>query len=145
MMRKGKVFKIRMGHEANCSTGFVFIMALMASGMTLLPASVIISAIHVAILGGGKRPAHRWLYWFIPILVGAICTVLIANFNNNSEFNDSELTPVIFGIGSLFLFTTVFSYFKAPNLTRPKLLMLMSPAILVIGFCLILLVLFLAA
>jgi hypothetical protein len=131
-MNKGKVLKIRMGHEANCSSGMVLVMILMGGGVTLLPASVIIGAIHAAMLGGDKKPAHRWLYWFIPFLLGLAFIGFFTNYDQTSGYG-SSFTLLIIGIGLLFIVLSFISYSKAPRIKHPGWLSLILPLGLIGG------------
>ncbi|MBN1317539.1 MAG: hypothetical protein JXA42_18800 [Anaerolineales bacterium] len=137
-MEQEKVLKIRMGHEANCSSGMVFTMILMGGGVTLLPASIIIGAIHAAKLGNGKKPGRRWLYWFIPLLLGLVFSVYSAYINQTSGYSDAFFTPLVIGIGLLFIFLSFFSYSRSPRMKRPWWLVLQLPLLLIVGTCLML-------
>lgn len=134
-MKQGKILKIRMGHEANCSSGMFFALILMAGGATLVPASIITGGIHAFLLGGNKKPANRWLYWFIPLLLGLVFTVYSVFINLSSGYDDAIFTPLIIGIGLLFILLSFFSYSKAPYMKHPGWLTLLLPLCLIAGTC----------
>lgn len=46
-MKKGKILKVRMGHEANCSSGMILLVMLFGSAITYLPAAAITGGVQV--------------------------------------------------------------------------------------------------
>lgn len=47
-MKKGRILKVRLGHEANCSSGMILLIMLFGSAITYLPAAAITGGVQVS-------------------------------------------------------------------------------------------------
>lgn len=132
-MRKGRILKVRPGHEANCSSGMVALVMLVGAAVTLLPASLIVAGVQAANLGKGKSPSRRGLYWIVPLVVGVLATVLGCMFVGTSGFDSAALVAIVLGIGGSFILACLTGYVMAPRMGHPYWLLLLAPVILVAG------------
>jgi hypothetical protein len=74
-MRKGKILKIRMGHEANCSSGMVFLGMLFYSAVLHLPTGLITAGLQAGDVK--KRGEIRKGIQLVPQIVGLLITAFL--------------------------------------------------------------------
>lgn len=133
-MSKGKILKIRVGHEANCSSEMVVMYMLALGGVTYLPMSLITTAVQAAKLRTDTpRGWKRLLYWFVPQIVGLGLTAYFVRLAFNSSY--SVIGPVVMALTmgmSLFVSITA-SYILVPRLKHRSLIYLIAPLVMVLS------------
>lgn len=99
-MIKGKILKVRLGHEANCSSGMFLLVMLYLSAFTYLPAAVITSAIHAK---QARRDGEigQWAKR-IPQIIGLVFTVGLFIFAVTSGYNAASLGMAAVALGAGF-------------------------------------------
>jgi hypothetical protein len=132
-MKKGRILKVRPGHEANCSSGMIALIVLMGSAVTLLPASLIVAGIQAGGLGRGKSPPGRARYWIIPVGLGIVATVAAVLWVMDSGHSTSYLVPFVLSLGGAFILSCLVGYVLAPRMNHPGWLVLIAPLILAGG------------
>jgi hypothetical protein len=132
-MRKGRILKVRSGHEANCSSGMVALTILMGAAVTLLPSSLIVAGIQAGGLGRDRTPPNRQLYWILPVGLGILLTGLTAWWSTGLGYNDRYLVLFVLGVGGSFILACVIGYVSAPRMNHPGWLVLIAPLIVVVG------------
>ena len=132
-MNRGRILKVRSGHEANCSSGMVALVVLVSAAVTLLPASLVVTGIQAFKQGPGKSPRWRWLYWAIPLVLSGLAIWAGYMMVIDSGHNTGFLVSFVFGTGGSFFLACLTGYVMAPRMDRPGWLVLMAPVILVAG------------
>lgn len=113
-MKNGKILKVRLGHEANCSSGMIFVAMLFLSVITYLPAAVITSAIHAnqAKKSGGINQKAK----SIPQIIGLVITIGMFIFGVTSGYNAGSLGMIAVVLGAGFAITAYISSRLAPKI-----------------------------
>ncbi|MEW6347869.1 MAG: ankyrin repeat domain-containing protein [Thermodesulfobacteriota bacterium] len=132
-MPKGRILKIKPGHEANCSSGMVAFAVLMTCGVTLLPLSLITAIVHSLKAGSlAERPLRSrkniW-YWIIPSCLGCVITALMLWLALTS--GHSARVPVTEGVvmGAAFIVAVSMTYYLAWRIGRRRLVFVLIPVI----------------
>jgi hypothetical protein len=133
MMTRGRILKVKEGHEANCSSGMIALMILIGAGVTLLPASLITAGLQATRLRRGESPLKQTQYWAIPVGFGIIATLVGIWFVSSSGYSDSYLLPLVLSLGGSYILAVMTGYALAPRLKRTGWLFLLVPLILVAG------------
>jgi len=99
-MKKGKILKIRLGHEANCSSGMFLLVMLYLSAFTHLPTAFITSGIQAdqAKKHGEISRKTKW----IPQVIGLIFTAVLFYFGWTSGYSDVYLGMMGLVLGGAF-------------------------------------------
>lgn len=113
-MEKGKILKIRFGHEANCSSGMIMIIMLYVSAFTHLPTAIISSAIQAqqARNLGEISKATKWT----PQVFGLIITFGLFFFGANSGYDGLSLGLMAFIFGGGFAVAVYIGSLLAPKI-----------------------------
>jgi hypothetical protein len=100
VMKKGKILKVRLGHEANCSSGMFLLMMLYLSAYTYLPTSLITSGIqaHQARRHGEINKKTIW----IPQVIGLVFSIALFLIGITSGYDEVYLGMMAVGIGAAF-------------------------------------------
>lgn len=99
-MKKGKILKVRLGHEANCSSGMFLLMMLYLSAFTHLPTSLIASGIqaHQARSRGEISKKTKW----IPQVIGLVFTIGLFLIGIDSGYDGVYLGMMAVVLGAAF-------------------------------------------
>lgn len=136
-MQKGKILKVRMGHEANCSSGMVVVFLLMIGGVAYLPLSLITAAVQAAKLrGDASHTRKRVLYWVIPQLLGlgVVVAMLYVTFTGN--YGTTVPLIVALALAISFAMSVTAGYWFAPELGY--LVLIVCPLVFIIGLIVLL-------
>jgi predicted lysophospholipase L1 biosynthesis ABC-type transport system permease subunit len=135
MMKTGKILKVRLGHEANCSSGMVGLVMLMLGAVTYLPLSLITATVQAAKL---KRdnPKSKWqiLYWVIPQVLGLGLFALQLWIANDGYGLAGWLLELAIAFELCFALAVTAGYIIVRRLRYPFLLCLLVPLILIFVF-----------
>jgi hypothetical protein len=133
MMHKGKILKIRMGHEANCSSGMVAMFMLMVGGVTYLPLSPITAVVQAASLpADAPQTRSRAKYWVIPQVLGVGITAFLVYGALNSGYAVSGPLLTALAMGLSFALSVIVGYKLASRIGY--WVCLVNPLVLVVGF-----------
>lgn len=134
-MDKGKVLKIRVGHEANCSSGMVVVYILMVAAVTHLPLSLIAASAQAAKLNkDAPRKERRLRYWLIPQILGLVCTAFMVWLSFDSFYGySSDLAMLALAIGGSFALAITIGYFLAARMRSSGWVVLIVPLAFVLG------------
>jgi len=116
-MHKGKILKIRIGHEANCSSGMVAMFMLMVGGVTYLPLSLITAAIQASKLRADvARTGKRIGYWVVPQVLGLGVAAFLVYwaFTSNYAVTGPLITALAMGLS--FALSVTAGYRLAPRI-----------------------------
>jgi hypothetical protein len=124
-LTKGKILKVRIGHEANCSSGMIAgFLVIYGSGAYLL-LSLITSMTHAVVRAANLRTGEEGgrvpiVYWIVPQVIGLVLTVLLGWV----AFWDNAATLVVIALMmSIFLaLSTVAGYVLIQRTRHPILL-----------------------
>ena len=113
-MKNGKILKVRLGHEANCSSGMIFVAMLFLSVITYLPTAVITATIHAnqAKKSGSISQKAR----SIPQIIGLVITIGMLIFGVTSGYNAESLGIIAIVLGAGFAITVYISNKVAPKI-----------------------------
>lgn len=138
-MRRGKIIKIRIGHEANCSSGMVALGMLMLGAITYLPLSLIAAVLQTATMPRVKSQRQKWIiYLIIPLALGLIITALLAYWASTRGYAREDLLGLALIMGLSFAVSVTGGYKLAPKIRYWNCLAV--PIILLVvfvAFCLI--------
>jgi hypothetical protein len=143
-MKKGKILKIRVGHEANCSSGMVpMFMLILGSGgglLATLAASVAQAMAH------HKNASTRRLskgYLLIPIVLGLLGIAALGLWLYPESYSRADQASIValgLGIAASYSLTVGGGYLLAPRLRY--WLLLVAPLIFILSLFLIASILF---
>ena len=134
-MSKGKILKIRIGHEANCSSGMVAMFMLMVGGVTYLPLSVTTAAVQASKLStGALRGGKGTSCWIIPQVLGLVVTAFLVYGSFTSGYGVSGPLSAALAMGVSFALAVTVGYVLASRIKY--WVCLVSPLILTAGFVL---------
>ena len=137
MIGKGKILKIRLGHEANCSSGMIAMFILMAAAVTHLPLAIVTAIIHVTRLKKDAEKKWRILYWLVPQILGLGFTAFLIRLSLDEFYGYSRyLTVFAAAIGASFALATTATYLPASRIRRAWLVVPMAPLVFVLGVAL---------
>jgi hypothetical protein len=127
MMGKGKILKVRLGHEANCSSGMVAII-LWGLGTATYLLLAIVAAIVQATIIAWRRPS--WI--ILPILV-ALFAAPLAYVALTNGLGDSSHPHLLFVLPAIlsYVLTVIIGYVLASRLESPYHICLVTPMIFV--------------
>jgi len=137
-MKKGTILKIRLGHEANCSSGMVAMAILMVAAYTHFPLTVITGIVQAVALERG-RPRSQWhvMYWIVPQMIGLCCTAILVWLSVDHIYgNPGWLTVMALVIGGSYAAAVTIGYFWASRTRYGILAPLIVPATFVLGYVL---------
>jgi len=116
-MGEGKILKIRLGHEANCSSGMVAMFILFLGAVTHFPLSIITSAIQAKKMPvNAQRNRRDFRYWLIPQLLGLVITAIMISIAVTSGYGilGPLMTALIVGIS--FAISITAGYILVPRI-----------------------------
>ena len=113
-MEKGKILKVRFGHEANCSAGAFLTMILYVSAATYLPMTLIVSGIqaHQVRKRGEISKNLKW----VPHIVGILITLGLLIIAFSSSFGRVFLGLVAVVLGGVFSIAVFIGAKLAPKI-----------------------------
>jgi hypothetical protein len=126
MVEKGKILKVRLGHEANCSSGMNALPLIFAAAVIHLPLTLIAAVLQAR---SPHKPITERLPWqlILPQILGLAGIVWITV----GDVEDMIISGVIFGLA--YLGTITIGFVRAPKMKYPWLLLLMLPLMLIVG------------
>ncbi len=133
-MSQGKILKIRLGHEANCSSGMVTGMILTFACIGQLPVAVITASIQAAAAKRKWSKLGRFLTWIIPQVLGL---AFIAFYIQRADYGwgfsryPYEIITTTATIAASFALAISAGYFLAPRLRSPFWVIPIVPVIFV--------------
>jgi len=113
-MNNGKILKIRLGHEANCSSGMVLIAMLFVSGVTHLPTAVIASAVQ-GYQARRKGEVSQKAMW-IPQVIGLVFTAAMFIYGVVSGYSATYLGIMVLVLGAVFALAVYIGSRLAPKI-----------------------------
>lgn len=132
-MHRGKILKIRMGHEANCSSGMVVLFLLMIGAVTYFPLSVITAAVQAKMMPKeAPQGRKRLIYLIIPQLLGLAITAFLAYEAYTAGYNPESPLVLAVVMGCSFALSIAVGYKLASRIRYLNCLVV--PSILVAGF-----------
>lgn len=132
-MNKGKILKIRMGHEANCSSGMVTLFLLMIGAATYVPLSLITAVVQAKKMPGeAPQGKKRLIYLIIPQVLGLAITAFLAYEAFTMGYNPKGPFAVVLIMGIAFALSIAVGYKLASRISYLNCLVV--PSVLVAGF-----------
>jgi hypothetical protein len=133
MMNKGKILKIRMGHEANCSSGMVSLLLLMIGTVTYVPLSVIAAAVQAKKMPeDAPQGRKRLIYLIVPQVLGLAITAYLVYQAYTAGYNPESPLVLSLVMGCSFALSIAVGYKLASRIRYLNCLVV--PAVLVAGF-----------
>jgi ABC-type transport system involved in cytochrome c biogenesis permease subunit len=133
MMNKGKILKIRMGHEANCSSGMVSLLLLMIGTVTYVPLSVITAAVQAKKMPEDAPKGRKLLiYLIIPQVLGLAITAYLVYQAYTAGYNPQSPLVLALVMGCSFALSVAIGYTLASRMRYLNCLVV--PSVLVAGF-----------
>lgn len=132
-MHKGKILKVRPGHEANCSSGMIAMFVLMAGGTLYLPLAMITAIVQAT--GSSKAQTtgdRKWRYWIVPQILGLVPLAHLVHTTYSSGYGVTLPLLISLAMGLAFALTTAAGYILAPRIRY--WLCLLVPVLLVLFF-----------
>lgn len=101
-MQEGKILKIRVGHEANCSSGMVPLIMLMFGGPTFLLLTIVASIVQaVKLKDDAVTSERRKRYLTVPLVIGLTVAAGLTLFFLPASYGASDQAAcLLLGIGS---------------------------------------------
>lgn len=126
-MGKGKILKIRLGHEANCSSGAVVIVLWGVGSATYLLLAIVAAIVQAAIIAW-RRPS-----WIILLILVALFAAPLAYVALTNGLGDSSHPHLLFVLPAIlsYVLTTIIGYVLASRLESPYHVCLVTPMIFV--------------
>ena len=113
-MKQGKILKIRLGHEANCSSGMILIAMFFASAVTHLPTAAITSGIQAR---QAKRNGEiSKMVQVISQIIGLVFTVLLFFYGVLSGYSGAFLGLMALMLGAGFAIAVFIGGRLAPKI-----------------------------
>jgi len=132
-MRRGKILKIRMGHEANCSSGMVTLFLMMLGTVTYIPLSVITAAVQAKKMPeDAPQGKKRLIYLIIPQVLGLAITAFLVYQAYTAGYNPQSPLVLALVMGSSFALSIAVGYKLASRISYLNCLVV--PSVLVAGF-----------
>lgn len=139
---KGKgILRVRLGHEANCSSGMVVMATFLASGLVLLPLTVITGVCQAIDLKADAPKSKRaFLYWLLPLIPGLVVMAFLLRLASNYVLGP-DLAALILGPVTFYALAIWIGYHYAPRFKRTGFRVLIVPGIFVLGWAALILAL----
>jgi hypothetical protein len=116
-MQKGKIVKVRVGHEANCSSGMIAMFLLMGGAATYLPLALISAVVQASRLSEkGRENSAKLMYWLVPQLLGLGLTAFGVYFALTSGYGVSGPLLIALIMGVSFAIAVSVGYKLAPRI-----------------------------
>lgn len=138
-MQEGKILKIRVGHEANCSSGMVPLIMLMFGGPTFLLLTIVASIVQAAKLKDDALTSERRKrYLTVPLVIGLIVAAGLTIFFLVASYGASDQAAcLILGLSSIVSCSLAIAagYKLVPRIRG--FVCLVAPLIFVAGFAIL--------